>query len=126
MRRVTLYELKQTELMAYDGQEYMQRYIMTRMPIHLPGDLMADATDKDVTVETVPVHWIRGCGRDKYIAIAPDVRTILEVPFQSKVDDLNRSWQKAVANCIELERRIDAFKALPWWERLLHAWKRAL
>ena len=119
MRRVTLYDLKQTELMAYEGQDCVQRDVMERLPIFLPGDLLAEPIDSNVAVESVPVHMIRGCGRDRYIAIAPDLREILEAPFKEQV-------RQAKALSDELVRRIQSFHRMPWWKRILRALQRAL
>lgn len=118
MRRVELYEVKRTQALVYEGQIEIARAIATERYLCMTANEDAIATPTDV-IERIPVYHVREHGRDRYIAIASDLREILETPFREQV-------KQARAAKDELLARIESFHSMPWWKRLLRAWQRAL
>ena len=65
---------------------------------------------------TVPVHNVRKLNKDHFIAIHPDLREILEAPFQSKMSHLQYCYTRSIIQ----------FNKLPWWKRGLLAIRKAI
>lgn len=118
MRRAELYEVKISQITIYEGQIEVARAVATERYICMTARDEAIAGPSDV-IERIPVYRIRAHGRDRYIAIASDLRAILEAPFREQVE-------QARALTAELVSRIETFHLMPWWKRLLRAWQRGL
>jgi len=126
MRKVTLYEVKATEMMA-GSYQYLERYVSQPVSLQmLPDGGFMMPLDRAVQIERMQVHCIRKVERrpgrgfeedvvvhDRFIAIAPDLEEILEAPFEAKVQSAEHSLRLA-------NERIKAFNSMRWWKR---AWK---
>jgi hypothetical protein len=58
---------------------------------------------------------------DKFIAIHPELRQILEVPFIEQVERAVRREQAAINLLKMAEASMSCFNSLPWWKRGLKA-----
>lgn len=131
MREVTLYQITATEMMAGDYVEIVRMDPARGLRFSAREAMLP--IDDCVTVERLPVHCITRCDQiagfpeqrrytEKYIAIEPRLRKMLELPFEEIAHDAKR---KLVA---EMERRnftlqrVAEFNAQPWWRR---AWQAA-
>lgn len=87
-----------------------------------------DAKGKTI-IELSEVHMVRTESGDRYIAMEPGLREILEAPFEAKVlaaEGRERSAKEAAE--LVMQRGIELrgkLLALPWWRRALFVLRRS-
>jgi hypothetical protein len=118
-REVDFYELKRTRRMIA-GIDYAYYKLDQMPPQWLPGGEMA--VDKStVQEERVPIHHVRAAGKNKYIAIAPELRELLEAPFEAKVLDAQSDARARAEEAKACRERLIGFNASPWYVRVWRA-----
>jgi hypothetical protein len=115
-REVDFYELKQSRRMIA-GCEVRYFKLASTPPQWLPGGEMA--VDKATAQEErVPIHHVRAAGKNKYIAMSPELREILEAPFEAKALDVQAKLRIAEDCVSHMEDRLAWFPSQPWYKRL--------
>lgn len=127
MRKVTLWEMKPTEMIV-GGDEIVrhQRDSFKAFPFSRDGE-WAMPLDTTVQVERIPIHTIskmeRGERHDEYIAIEPKLREVLEVPFVTQVMKAEKAEAEWREYAHAVDRRRTEFNKKPWYHRIYLAIK---
>ena len=129
MKTATLFEIKRHTVQLVHGRGYIERYRHdgTIRALDAGGALAS------VRCEQLPVERIckieHGVQKDHYIALDPELREILEAPFESKIMQLNRMLHHMTvdrdrwkSNAFRLDddfaARAHCFNSLPWYRRI--------
>lgn len=120
MRKVELYGITVTE--TYVAGDRIDYYHMGPIQPLPTGELARPINHPLAKRETLPVHHIRSFGYDghveKFIAIKPELRELLEAPFKNEVAEARNEMAEQLNAKIEALRRIRKFNNLPWHQRL--------
>lgn len=114
MRKVTLYTVESTMYEVHSRQDYLERYVHSGLPMQeFPGGKFGVG---GVEREIIPIHHIRECGRDSFIAVEPKLRSMIEMPVRDELEKQNQLR-------LQLLERVVSFERLPVWRRLIVAFK---
>lgn len=107
MREVTLYEIKEHRVMAGNYVQLMKKSYLNPSDFWRVSNSDDALTAVDIQTFAVPVQYIKAYGKDRFVAIHPDLAAILEAPVRAEMENL--------LYCRRLGKQ--AFDALPWWKR---------
>lgn len=119
MRKVTLYTAESTMYEVHSRQDYIKRYMHFRLPVQeFPDGKFGVGR---VERESIPIHHIRECGRDSFIAVEPKLRSMIEMPVRDELAKAKAEAEQQNQWRLQLLERAVSFERLPLWRRLIVA-----
>ena len=122
MKKATLYELKAT-IVGVEYDTLVKRVIpqFDLKKYRRAGDnVVIPVQERELPIERIS-RIEHGEQKDHYIALDDDLREILEAPFVTKMETLERHYSTVIGKYREkiakYQDRISAFNALPWYKR---------
>lgn len=120
MRPAILYTIKSQEILA--GSIHSMFRCNISYPLFVPPGDEAIASMDGERID-IPVHHLvkvhrNGSREDKYIAIHPDLRELLEAPFVQMVEAAEKRERAADKLLQMAEQAMTNFNNEPWWRRI--------
>lgn len=121
MRKVTLYTVESTMYEVHSRQDYLERYVRSGLPMQeFPdGKFGVGGVEREI----IPIHHIRECGRDSFIAVEPKLRSMIEMPVRDELAKAKAEAEQQNQLRIQILERVVSFERLPVWRRLIVAFK---
>lgn len=121
MRKVTLYTVQSASYALENGLTAIERYALQPFP---DGSVGFDVQRfQDVKREEIPIHHIRECGRDSFIAVEPKLREMIEIPMAEKLESARHEVAAERRSLNALTQRVVNFERTSLWRRLWIAYK---
>ena len=134
MKTATFYELTSKDIVV--SGDYFQLARFQSMPFRMDENLWG-ATMNHVEAVNVPVHHIKRCqkiegvyGRDGqeaiktqdyFIAMSPELASLLSAPFEEKVQRERLEKQKLIDELHCKNAATKCWWEQPWWKRVIFA-----
>lgn len=118
MRKVTLYTVQSASYALENSLTVFERHVLQRFPDGSVGFLLGN-----VQREEIPIHHIRDCGRDSFIAVEPKLREMIELPMAEKLESARHDVARDRRSLDALTQRVVNFERTSLWRRLWIAYK---
>lgn len=118
MRKVTLYTVQSASYALENSLTVFERYVLQPFPDGSVGFPL-----EKVQREEIPIHHIRDCGRDSFIAVEPKLREIIEMPMAGKLESAHHEVVRERRSLNALAKRVANFERTSLWRRLWIAYK---
>lgn len=121
MKTVTLYTVQSASYALKNGRTAIERYALQPFP---DGSVGFDVQRlQEVKREEIPIHHIRECGRDSFIAVEPRLREMIELPMAEKLESARHEVLRERHSLNALTQKVVNFEHTSLWRRLWIAYK---
>lgn len=118
MRKVTLYTVQSASYALENSPTVFARHVLQWFPDGSVGSPLGN-----VQREEIPIHHIRDCGRDSFIAVEPKLRAMIEMPIAEKLEGALHDVAMERRSLYALNEKVIAFECASIWRRLWIAFK---